>query len=269
MLDFAPVISTYASGCFYLLRVAQDRRLTQRSTLTRHLLGVFPTYVFGYRVRYLQRQALFLCFHDIFVRGVYRFATANPSPFIIDCGASIGIATLYFKSLYPQARIWAFEPDPETFSVLSANVKANRFRDVRLFGAAVWDTEGAVELFHPRGERDSLRMSVDPSRAGGARTTVPAKRLADMIDQPVDLLKLDIEGAEQRVLRDLASSGKLSNVGEMVIEYHHHVGNGPSRLSSFLGLLESGGFSYQISASHFPWAAHDRPQDILIRAYRR
>lgn len=269
MLDFAPVLSTYASGCFYLLRVPQDRRFTRWSTLTRLLLGMFPTYIFGFRVRYLQRQALFLCFHDIFVRGVYRFETDNPSPLIVDCGANIGIATLYFKSLYPDARIWAFEPDPETFLVLSANVKSNRLRDVWLFGAAVWDEEGAVELFRPLGERGSLRTSVNPSRAGGARTTVPAKRLAEMIDQPVDLLKLDIEGAEQRVLRDLASSGKLSNVGEMVIEYHHHVGKEPSSLSSFLGLLESGGFSYQISASHFPWAAHDRPQDILIRAYRR
>jgi FkbM family methyltransferase len=269
MLNFGLVLSTYASDCAYLLRTRRNDRSALWGALTRLLLGFWPHALLGYRVQYLSRRTLFLCFHEIFVRQIYHFETRNPRPLVIDAGANIGIATLYFKSLYPQARVWAFEPDSRNFAALRNNVISNHLEEVQLFNAALWDEDGNVDLFESPSDLGSLMTSTHPGRATGPKNSVPGMRLPPLLGEPVDLLKLDIEGAEPRVLRDLADSGKLPLVREMVIEYHHHVGDEPSRLSGFLGMLESAGYCYQISASHFPPMAHDRPQDILIRAYRR
>lgn len=65
------------------------------------------------------------------------FATNKNSPFIVDCGAHIGVMMLWFKSCYPSARIICFEPNPETFEILTFNVKNNNLKNVRLINAAV------------------------------------------------------------------------------------------------------------------------------------
>src|SRR5262249_42775274 len=62
-------------------------------------------------------------FKDIFVQQVYRFDARRPDPHVIDAGSNIGVSTLYFKHLYPRARVTAFEPDPGLFRTLQENMK--------------------------------------------------------------------------------------------------------------------------------------------------
>ena len=52
-------------------------------------------------------------------------STATSTPRILDCGANVGLASLFFRRLYPQARITAFEADPALFAILEANLDAN------------------------------------------------------------------------------------------------------------------------------------------------
>ena len=60
-----------------------------------------------------------------------------PTPRILDCGANIGLATLYFKLLYPGACITCFEPGAEAFRVLEANISANQLEEVTAFPVAL------------------------------------------------------------------------------------------------------------------------------------
>jgi hypothetical protein len=100
-----------------------------------------------------------------------------------------------------------------------------------------------------------------------AEGTVNAVRLSEWITGPVDLLKLDIEGAEVAVIRDLEASGKLKFVRNMVIEYHHHIDKEKNCLAEFLGCIERNGFGYQLRAST-PTGFRSRAfQDVLIYAY--
>jgi FkbM family methyltransferase len=62
----------------------------------------------------------------------------------LDCGANIGLATLFFKRLYPESEIHAFEPDPETFKMLRRNVEQNSLSYVYLYNVALSDQQGAV-----------------------------------------------------------------------------------------------------------------------------
>jgi hypothetical protein len=67
------------------------------------------------------------------------------------------------------------------------------------------------------------------------------------ISREIDLLKLDVEGAEHQVFQDLDESGKLKLIKNMIIEYHHNMGKDDDNLSHILGTLERNGFGYQLA----------------------
>ena len=86
-------------------------------------------------------------YDEIFYLNEYGFAANTTAPLIIDCGAHIGISTLYFKKLYPQAKVIAFEPNPETFKLLELNVRQNNLRNVELVNAAVSDSTEEIDFY--------------------------------------------------------------------------------------------------------------------------
>ncbi len=227
--------------------------------------------VLDYKVKYLDRASFRIALWEIFFKGEYRFSARTEAPVILDCGANIGLATLFFKHLYAQARITAFEADPNIADVLKANITNNHLRDVEVQNLMLSNTEGDSTFFVTNDPAANLMGSANPNRVSNhRRVTVPAARLSQFIKGPVDFLKLDVEGSEFDVLEDLIESGSLSQIASMVIEYHHKIGSSPSRLSRFLGTLEDHGYEYQIGAAGCdPITLQDVYQDITIGAYRR
>ena len=71
-------------------------------------------------------------YSSIFSRGDYSVSINTDSPLIIDCGAHIGLATIYFKKKFPSSKITAIEANPETLSFLRKNIKANKIKDVEV-----------------------------------------------------------------------------------------------------------------------------------------
>src|SRR5690606_31500071 len=143
-------------------------------------------------------------------------------PFIVDCGSNIGMAVHYFKWLYPRAQILAFEAGSGAYGRLVRNIELNELRDVTPHHAALGDREGTIEFFVSPEDPGSLLMSTVEQRMPGSAERVKSVRLSSYLDRKVDFLKLDVEGAELDVLRDLQRTGKLQLVQQMVIEYHHH-----------------------------------------------
>lgn len=178
---------------------------------------------------------------EIFGAGIYEFRSEAARPRILDCGANIGLSVLYFKTIHPGARVVAFEPDPAIFRVLEANVASFGLRDVELRQAAVWTENGSIE-FKPEG---GFSGRILPGAAGAVG--VPSVRLRDWLDEPVDFLKIDIEGAEMDVLSDCAD--RLDNVKRLFIEYHAECGR-PQRLDEMLAMVRRAGFRYQIHEAY-------------------
>ena len=72
----------------------------------------------------------------LYLRRHYPFRPVRARPLVIDCGANIGVATLYFKTVAPEARVIAFEPEPTAYELLRENVERNRLTDVACTGGA-------------------------------------------------------------------------------------------------------------------------------------
>lgn len=217
------------------------------------------------------RDELRHLFDEIFIHEEYLLPLgpdAGSTPVILDCGANIGFATLYLKLHHPGARITSFEPNPACFALLQRHIAENRLAEVTALQAACGPGEGEISFFSSPGF--SPTGSIHASRGGGAQEIkVRLVRLSDHITSPVDLLKLDIEGAEQGVLDDLVSSGKIASIRRMVIEYHHRIGGSAPALGTFLRQIEDAGFTYDIAAPLKPTARFSGTfQDVMIYASR-
>ena len=175
---------------------------------------------------------------EIFDKGVYRFAAARPAPRIIDCGANIGMATIYFKTNHPDARVTAFEPDPRLFSALRKNVAAFGFADVALRQEAVWVHNDTLN-FHQEGGHSGRLARADDANLIQTRCA----RLRDLLDEKIDFLKVDVEGVELELLTDCADA--LGTVEQLFVEYHAFADR-PQRLDELLRLLRKAGFRYDI-----------------------
>jgi len=180
---------------------------------------------------------------DIFVKRALDFATASPAPRILDCGANIGVASLFFRKRYPKARITAFEADPSLFALLDANLAANGAQDVERKHLAVWTAAGTL-TFRSEGSDSGMIASL-PGAVDGRSVAVPSVRLRDILEaEPaIDLLKLDIEGAEDAVLADCEPS--LGRVRALIMDLHEF--DAASRqVPRVLDLLARAGFTYAI-----------------------
>jgi len=204
--------------------------------------------------------------HEIFIDEVYKFPGKSDAPSIIDAGANIGLSVIYFKRLYPKARIVAFEPDPELFSIMKSNVNAFGYGDVILHEKALWSEE--MELPFCREGSWAGHLSHDSSNK--ETILVPTVRLRDLLNEPVDMLKVDIEGAEMAVLSDCADL--LKNVANLFVEYHSFRDR-PQELHALLGTLAAAGLRYNVqgASTRQPFLPQEEELDNLasIWAYRR
>jgi hypothetical protein len=114
-------------------------------------------------------------------------------------------------------------------------------------------------------------MTTTGDRLPGKAIRVPATRLSKHLTEPVDFMKIDIEGAERVVLDELEQAGKLPLIRRMAIEYHHHMEAGGDGLAGLLATLERGGFGYQLEArlGGAPGLQTGRFQNVLVHAYRK
>jgi FkbM family methyltransferase len=143
--------------------------------------------------------------------GVARLLTtlARERRVIVEAGANIGYYTLLMAMAQPEGGVvHSFEPRPEVFVRLSQNVSLNSLTSVHLNDAAISDVSGRATLYLPdSGNREmaSLDRTFAPSTRSVAVRTVRLDEYCASNRLAIDLLKLDVEGAEVRALEGLGS----------------------------------------------------------------
>ena len=195
----------------------------------------------GTHIHFPDAASLVAIYDEIFDKQVYRFTAKGTAPLIIDCGANIGISALYFKTIYPDSQVIAFEPDPAVFAYLQKNTAAWKDRGMTLINKGVWREEGELKFLSEGA--DSGKVVGDGEQPAGTLSRIEVDRLSKYINRPVDFLKIDIEGAELEVLREIEQ--KLSLVTNLFIEYHSFTGQ-EQQLDQILEILSRQGFRYYI-----------------------
>jgi FkbM family methyltransferase len=178
---------------------------------------------------------------SIFLHRLYDFPCIYESPLVIDCGANIGIASRYWLSVYPKARVVAIEPNVSNFEYLERNLSQFSHQS-RCFNAAIWKEAGRIS-FSPIDSETGFVSQLNTSKREVPSTLVNAIKLSELLSGRVDFLKVDIEGAECDVIIEAASA--LQNVKRLWIEYHSLLA-GRQRLGQLLDVLEKNGFRYHI-----------------------
>lgn len=171
---------------------------------------------------------------EIFFQEIYK-VSLPPEPYVIDCGANIGLSVIYLKTKYPKAKVIAFEPDSRNFSLLKKNIAVFGLTSVDLRNEAVW-VEDTQLSFSNEGTMSSKVIETGDYK-------IKAIRLKNLIKTPVDFLKIDIEGAEYLVLKDIKE--ELHFVQNMFLEYHGTFEQN-HELIELLNILQATGFSFYI-----------------------
>lgn len=181
---------------------------------------------------------------ELFRDEVYKFISSKATPFIIDCGSNIGMSILYFKSLYPDAKIIGFEADPYIFSFLEKNIQSYNLKNVTVLNRAVWDADGETLPFLAEGGAGGrLQERSEQFNYIDVKTT----RLKNYLVEETDFLKIDIEGAEHKVIADCAE--ELRFVKNLFIEYHS-MENREQNLHLILDMIYKAGFRYHIKEAY-------------------
>lgn len=142
---------------------------------------------------------------------------------IVDIGAGIGEYTLFATAGHQNNTVHAYEPFPESFSLLTDNLKLNGMQGVTAFMEAVGSQSGTASL--DLSSAEPLQFSISAQVTSPANLHVPVVTLAQVLDRVgkrVNVLKLDCEGAEYAILFS-ASQEVLDAIDHIVLEVHDGV----------------------------------------------
>ena len=171
-------------------------------------------------------------YQQIFIRRDYEFTVNRPPKTIVDAGANIGLAAVYFSNQFPEARIIAVEPEASNLEVLRKNIAP--YKKITPVAGALWHENVKIDLVDPQLGNWAF-MTQDHSDAEKSHgkfvhsvqgMTVEALMEAHGLDH-IDILKIDIEGAEREVFGD--ASAWIEKVDTVIIELHDRMKPGCSR----------------------------------------
>jgi FkbM family methyltransferase len=202
------------------------------------------TKVFGFDFTFIDSASFIGQYNEIFLKKVYQFKSENQQPYIIDCGSNVGVSILFFKEIFPAAKIIGFEADKNIFSVLKKNIEKSTFKEITLINKGVWNKEGKI-FFNEDGADGGNINESNTSQLSEKYFEIDTASLRPYLTRKVDFLKIDIEGAESVVLQDC--DDLLRNVERIFIEYHSKINN-KQQLDSILSILTRNGFRYYIQS---------------------
>ena len=191
---------------------------------------------FPFRIRFASSDIDTL--QQIFLWHEYDVKVDAQPAVIVDAGANIGLAAIYFANVFPEAKIIAIEPEQGNFELLRENVAP--CGAIIPLQAALWHKNEDIDLVDPgrghwgfvtRGKEDGLGAS--ESAQGAVCHRVRAITVDWLMDEygldRINILKIDIEGAEKEVFSD--ASAWIGKVDSMIVELHDHFK--PGCLESF------------------------------------
>jgi FkbM family methyltransferase len=168
-------------------------------------------------------------FQQIFILRDYQpLAGRGDVRVIIDAGAYVGYSAIYFAELYPHAFIYALEPEEKNFQALQRNTR--HYPNIKAIQAALWKEDGFIDVDPGAGGEWAFHVMGTRAPSHQQRPAVTIQSLMEQYRLPrIDILKMDIEGAEAEVFEAPACHAWLGSVRILVVELHDHIYPGSDR----------------------------------------
>jgi FkbM family methyltransferase len=168
-------------------------------------------------------------FREVFDECEYALPFIKVEPkLVVDAGANIGLTSLYFTARFPRARIVAIEPEASNVELLRRNTA--EIPNITVKAAALWPRKTSLSLVDENSSK--WAFSVKETSTNGEQSTFPAVTLPEILAEAgsnyIDILKLDIEGAEKELFSD-GWQDWLLKIGIIVIELHDRLVPGCSK----------------------------------------
>lgn len=191
-------------------------------------------------VRFLIRPGIidFGSIYEVFIEDCYKLRSLNrimPGDVAVDIGANIGAFSA--AALKAGASVHAFEPQPETFKALKANLGLQQNGRWKAHQSAVGSKKGTATLYFGKSPvLATLHRGLFPADNTDS-VVVEMTTLQDIVSampgQRIDVLKMDCEGAEFDILENAPDSA-FSRIGRIILEFHEFDGHTGAQLATFL-----------------------------------
>lgn len=180
---------------------------------------------------YVESAEEFFILNEIFIEKDYLFNAPNKYV-IIDIGANIGLASLFFSSLEVVDKIYAFEPVKETYNQAKYNFSLNTTKVIEFNNYGLGSSEREETFLFDSKVKGNTGVRKDLSsryannlEAKNIVVTIKnsskeVKRIVDSNNHANFLVKMDCEGAEYEIFENLSASNILSKINGFIIEWH-------------------------------------------------
>jgi FkbM family methyltransferase len=162
-------------------------------------------------------------FTHIFLREELKVELNEIPRIIIEGGANIGLSTLYLRRKYPDALIFAVEPDKSNFEMLIKNT--NPYKNIICYNSGLWDKNAKLKIVNKNAGNESFIVSelTDTDEIDDAIEAITISEIVKRNNiSKIGLLKLDIEGSEGKIFANNYSDW-LSITDNMLVEIHNWI----------------------------------------------
>ncbi|EKD85576.1 MAG: methyltransferase FkbM family [uncultured bacterium] len=231
------------------------------------------TYKFlGYKMKLANIEKFAHILFELFGINVYYFKSLKKNPVIIDIGANIGDSILYFKWLYPDSKIYAFEPLPIAYQLLQKNIINNHLKNVYAFNVGLGSNEKKIKIYSDL-EGTSGSSTINKKASGSQLKNskyqdVKIVKISNLKEikalNKINLIKIDIEGAEADLLDDLKNI--LPKTDRVIFEYHVVPNISENSFDKIVKILRESQFSLSFSGFYRFTNNESNPFAFLIFA---
>lgn len=170
----------------------------------------------------------------------------NPK-IIIDCGSNTGFSTIYFKNRYPDAKIISIEPEESNFELLKKNIE--NYSDIATLQTAIWSENANLKIINPENRGWGFRVvKTEANDKNSFKATSIASLMNSYHLNNVDILKIDIEGAEKEIFEKNFENW-LPKTAAIIIELHERYA--PGCTETVLGVMKKYHFSKTFSGENY------------------
>lgn len=180
---------------------------------------------FKYNIELRTNTTDYAVFLQVFVRNYYAFDIDLKPEIIIDCGANIGLTSIYYSNKYPKAKIIAIEPEKSNYNMMVRNTC--NYPNIICLQKGIWKKSCMLEIIDENVPNWEFMVRESSNTTGISAISIP-----DLIKEfkisCIDILKIDIEGSEKEVFESNIDSW-LPFVKVLIIELHDRYKHGCSQ----------------------------------------